>query len=191
MYNQIARGVLAGALVIGGIGAALIVPGLVEAADPSASPSATTPAPTTGTDGSSGTTAPDGCPGGRGMHGGPGGLDADDLTAAATALGMTEADLTTALESGKTAADVAADQGVDVQQVIDAIVASDKAEIDAAVKAGTMTQAQADQRLANLTQHVTDEVNGVAGGPGGRGMHGGPGDQAPAASPSTSGSTSS
>jgi len=55
-----------------------------------------------------------------------------------------------------------------VQKVIDAIVASDKAEIDAAVQAGTMTQAQADERLANLTQHVTDEVNGMAGGPGGR-----------------------
>ena len=77
-----------------------------------------------------------------------------------------------------------------MQKVIDAIVASDKAEIDAAVQAGTMTQAQADERLANLTQHVTDEVNGMAGGPGGRG-HGGPHDQAPAASPTTSGSTSS
>lgn len=138
-----------------------------------------------------------GGPGGPG-HGGPGGLDADDLTAAAKALGMTDADLTTALNSGKTAAAVAKDKGVDVQKVIDAIAAADTAEFAAAVKAGTMTQAQADQMLANLTAHVTDEVNGVAGGPGGRGFgpggrgdHGpmgggwGPGNGAPNASPST------
>lgn len=109
--------------------------------------------------------------GGGGNHGGPGGLDADDLTAAASALGMTEADLTTALNSGKTAAAVAKEKGVDVQKVIDAIVAADKAEFAAAVKAGTMTQAQADQMTSGLTAHVTDEVNGVAGrgGPGGQG----------------------
>ena len=125
---------------------------------------------------------------GRGIcHGGPGGLDADDLTAAAKALGMTEADLTTALNGGKSAATVAKAKGVDVQKVIDAIVASDKAELAAAVKAGTMTQAQSDAQVANLSAHVTDEVNGVAGAGGHGGMgHGGPGDQTPQASPSSS-----
>jgi RNA polymerase sigma-70 factor, ECF subfamily len=53
-----------------------------------------------------------------------------------------------------------------------------------------MTQAQADQQIANLTTHVTDEVNGVAGsgGKGSLGDHGGglsTGVQ-PSASPSTS-----
>ncbi len=116
--------------------------------------------------------------GGPGGHGGPGGLDADDLTAAAKVLGMTEADLTTQLSAGKTVAQVATAKSVTLQTVIDAISAADKAEFAAAVKAGTMTQARADQMLANLTAHVTDEVNGVAGGPGGRGGpggHGGPG----------------
>jgi hypothetical protein len=133
---------------------------------------------------------PGGPGGGPGGHGGPGGLDADDLTAAAKALGMTEADLSTALNSGKTAAAVAKEKGVAVQTVIDAIVAADKAEFAAAVKAGTMTQAQADQMTANLTAHVTDEVNGVAGGPG-HGPMGGPGAPggAPYASPSASAGT--
>ncbi|MHB8961000.1 MAG: hypothetical protein ACYDAN_15425 [Candidatus Limnocylindrales bacterium] len=112
-----------------------------------------------------------GGPGAMGGHGGPGGLAADDLTAAAKALGMTEADLTTQLSGGKTVAQVATAKSVALQTVIDAIAAADKAEFAAAVKAGTMTQAQADQMLANLTAHVTDEVNGVAGRPGG---HGGP-----------------
>lgn len=136
---------------------------------------------------------------GGGAHGGPGSLDADDLTAAAKALGMTEADLTTALNSGKTAAAVAKEKSVDVAKVIDAVVASDKAEIAAAVKAGTMTQAQADQRLADLTTHVTAEVNGTGGGgPGGHGGrgHGGPDGQGgpdgttPNASPSAGTGTS-
>ena len=47
-------------------------------------------------------------------------------------------------------------QGVDVQKVIDALVQDQKDEVAAAVKAGTMTQAQADQQLANVTTHVTD-----------------------------------
>ena len=121
------------------------------------------------------------------------------VTAAAQVLGMTDAELTAALQSGKTTAQVATGKGVELQKVIDAIVAADKAEFAAAVTAGTMTQAQADDRIANLAAHVTDEVNGVAGkgGPGGMGGgrgHGGfePGghgshgpDGAPGAAPST------
>jgi len=187
MQKRIAAGVALGAVLIGTAGAALGLPSLAAAADPTAAPTTSTSTAAPATPGSTGTTGTPGTPGdrmgGHGGHGGPGGLDADDLTAAAKALGMTEADLTTALAGGKSAAAVAKDKSVDVQKVIDAIVTADKAEIAAAVKAGTMTQAQADQRLANLTAHVTDEVDGVAGTPGdrmgGHGGHGGPGDQAP------------
>jgi hypothetical protein len=187
LQKNIAAGVVAGALVIGGVGTALILPRMAEAADPTPSPAASSSTTTVpvAPGGSTGT----GIAGDHRGHGGPGGLDADDLTAAAKALGMTEADLTTALNGGKSAADVAKDKGVDVQKVIDAIVASDKAEFAAAVTAGTMTQAQADQLLANLTTHVTDEVNGVAGGPGGHGGHGGPGGQAPSSGTSGSGTS--
>jgi hypothetical protein len=188
VQKHITAGVVVGAFLIGTVGAALALPRAAVAADPTPSPAATSAAPTT----SAATAAPVAPGGSNGTdatvdhrgHGGPGGLDADDLTAAAGALGMTEADLTTALQGGKTAAQVAADRGVDVQKVIDAIVAADKAEIAAAVTAGTMTQAQADERLANLAAHVTDEVNGVASGPGG---HGGPGPDGQAPSGTQSG----
>ena len=174
MHKQLATRVAAGAFLIGSVGAALVLPNIVAAADPSAAPSATTSTAPATTPGTTGTTDPACDHGGRAGHG-PGGLDADDLTAAAKALGMTEADLTTALQGGKTAAGVAADQGVAVQKVIDAIVAADQAEIAAAVKAATITQAQADQRLPNLTAHVTDEVNGVGRhGMGGHGRDGTP-----------------
>jgi hypothetical protein len=162
LRNSILAGAAAGAFLIGAAGTTLIAPSAVDAADPTATPTAatTTPAATPATDDTS--------PGFSGREHGPG-LDTDDLAAASKALGITEAALQAELEAGKTAAQVAEAKGVDVQQVIDAVVAYDTADIDAAVTAGTMTQAQADERLANLTQHVTDEVNGVAGDHGPRG----------------------
>ena len=44
--------------------------------------------------------------------------------------------------------------------MIDALVADGQSELDGAVKAGTMTQAQADQEKTELTQRATDQVNG-------------------------------
>ncbi|MGE0877138.1 MAG: hypothetical protein AB7O61_00690 [Acidimicrobiia bacterium] len=135
-----------------------------------------------------------GGPGGAGMGVGRG----QAITAAAGALGVSEADLKTALQSGKSLADVAADKGVDVQKVIDAIVAAEKTEIEQAVTDGKITRDQADKAEANLTQRVTDMVNkagkgkGMAGpGMGGRGRRGPAGaGQAPAGGPSGSTSTS-
>lgn len=106
--------------------------------------------------------------GGRGP-GGPGGFGHDeavsDTSVLAKAIGISETDLKTALASGQTVAAVAKAHSVDVQTVIDALVADSKSELAAAVKAGTLTQAQADAMQANLVQHATDQVNGTFGGP--------------------------
>ena len=64
-----------------------------------------------------------GGPGMGGRHGAPG------LDAAATALGITKDELRTELEAGKTIAEVATAKGVDVQKVIDALVAQAKTRI--------------------------------------------------------------
>ncbi len=173
MQKRIGAGIVAGALIVAGAGASILGIQVTNAADPTAAPAATAGTSTNPT------TPNDNCDlGEHGGRGGPGGLDADDLTAAAKALGMTEADVTAALTSGQTPAEIAKAKGVDLQKVIDAIVAVEKTKIAAAVTAGTMTQAQADGRLANLTAHVTDEVNRLAEGPGGpggmgKGGHGG------------------
>ena len=95
-----------------------------------------------------------GGPGGRGERGGGAGL-----AAAATALGMTEADLHTAVHSGKTIAAIAKEKNVDVNTVIDAMVAATKTRLDAEVKAGTLTQEQADTRLTEAKTRITDTVN--------------------------------
>ncbi len=54
----------------------------------------------------------------------------------ANILGVTEDELKTALANGETIADVATEQGVAVQEVIDAIVAATTERVDAAVEAG-------------------------------------------------------
>jgi len=115
--------------------------------------------------------------GGRGERGkgGPG------LEVAAQALGMTADELHTALDGGQTLAQVASDKGVNVQVVIDALVASATNHINEEVTSGEITQAQADQKLADLSQRVTDRVNNPRpeGGPrGGHGPKGAPADQA-------------
>jgi hypothetical protein len=113
---------------------------------------------------------PDGGPGHVGRGPGPG------LTVAATAIGISEDDLRTALQGGDTIADVARAKGVDVTTVIDAIVAEMNSHLDEAVADGHLTQAQADERKANATERATDLVNGElpARGPGGPGGFGGP-----------------
>jgi ribosomal protein S20 len=86
-------------------------------------------------------------------QGGPG------LDAAAQALHLSAADLRSKLEGGKTIAQVAQDQGVDVQSVIDAMVADATAHIDQEVQQGTLTAEQANQRKANLKDRITQHVN--------------------------------
>jgi hypothetical protein len=123
-----------------------------------------------------------GGPGGPGFHhhgGGPG------LDAAATYLGVTEAQLHTALESGKTLADVAKATGKTVDGLVAAMVADAKQHTADEVAAGRLTTAQQTQILSDLEQHITGMVNGQMPdhGPGGRGF--GPPPAAPQASPSS------
>ena len=114
--------------------------------------------------------------GGRGsMGGGFGGMGMNQShDAAAKALGMTSDELYAAVQSGKSLADVAKDQKVSVDSLVKAMVADAKADLAAAVKAGTMTQAQADTMKSSLTERITNQVNGVrVGGGMGGGMGGG------------------
>lgn len=110
-------------------------------------------------------------PGGGFGHGGPMSMDA-----AATYLGLTEAELHTQLESGKTLAQIAKDKGKSVDGLVKAITDSIKTKLAAAVKAGTITQAQADAMLKQATARVGDMVNGTlpkrGDGDGGHGFGG-------------------
>ena len=96
---------------------------------------------------------------GRGGRGGPHGRGAD-LAAAATALGMSEEDLRTALAAdGATLAQVAEDRGVAVDTVVQALVEAGRERIARAVTDGRLTQERADEWLAELEQRVSERVD--------------------------------
>lgn len=84
-----------------------------------------------------------------------------DVAAIASILKLTEAELKTQVQSGKTLAQIATAQGVNVQLVISAIVADAQTHIASEVTSGEITQAQADTKLAGLTAKVTEMVNTV------------------------------
>ena len=107
-------------------------------------------------------------PGGPGFGRGPIGARLDT---AAEALGITADELRDALQDGKSIADVAGEKGVDVQAVIDALVADATAKIDEKVASGDLDADRAAELKENLVEHITDMVNHEGGlrgpGPGG------------------------
>ncbi len=94
----------------------------------------------------------------NGRRGHRGGCNLDD---AAEAIGIDEADLRAAVESGDTIADVAEANGVDVDTVIDSMVEAKAEHIAEKVDEGRITQEEADEKLADLEAKITDRVNGV------------------------------
>jgi len=82
------------------------------------------------------------------------------LDAAATYLGLTEAQLRTQLESGKSLADVAKAQGKSVDGLKQAMLASIKAKLDQAVTDGKLTASQRDDIMAKITASIDDLING-------------------------------
>jgi hypothetical protein len=82
--------------------------------------------------------------------------------AAAAYLGLTEAQLHSELEGGKTLAQVAQAHGKSVAGLIDALVADAKKHLDAAVAAGRLTQAQENDMLSGLRDRITNRVNSRA-----------------------------
>jgi hypothetical protein len=111
-----------------------------------------------------------------GFHGGGGfGHHGGGLDGAAAYIGVTDAQLRTDLESGKTLAQVAKAHGKTADGVIAAMVAAEKKELDAAVTSGRITKAQEDQMVSNLKARITDLVNRMGpprGLPGFRGHEG-------------------
>ncbi|WP_432507363.1 hypothetical protein [Kineococcus arenarius] len=136
---------------------------------------------------------------GGGGHGGFGGGRALDLDAAAEALSLGTDELRTALQAdGATLASVAADQGVEEQALVDALVAAGEERVQQAVTDGRLTQEQADERIAELPEQVAAAIDqefaaGKGGGRGG-GRRGGSADSTDGSSTggsSTAGSSTS
>lgn len=90
-----------------------------------------------------------------------------DAEAIATALGITTDELREAREAGQSLAAIAADEGVPVEMVVEAIVDAKGARLAEDVAEGELTQAEADERLADAHARATEKVNNVPGGPEG------------------------
>jgi hypothetical protein len=102
---------------------------------------------------------------------------ANEIAAAATYLGLSEADLRTRLRDGQSLADVAKAQSKDVAGLKTAILDAAKADLDKAVADKKLTQSQADDISNGLKAHIDDIVDANVklrfrgqGGPGGPGM---------------------
>ncbi len=89
------------------------------------------------------------------------------LDAAASYLGLTEAQLRSELASGKSLAQVARDHSKSVEGLVSALVDAEKKELAEAVASGRIAKAQEDELLAGLKNRIANLVNATGlGGPG-------------------------
>jgi hypothetical protein len=108
----------------------------------------------------------------RALGGGPGFGPAGELGAAAKYLGLTPRKLFSELRGGKSLADVASDQNKPVAGLKAAMKAAETARLDAAVKAGRLTDAERTRIESDLDQRLDDMVNGTPPKLGFRFRHG-------------------
>jgi hypothetical protein len=131
--------------------------------------------------------------GGKGGPEGKGGPGKFMTATLATTLKLTQEELKTQLHSGKSLADVAKAQSVDIADVKTTLTSDFTAHLAEEVTSGEHTQAEADAKLAEFKTNLDTMVNRVGpaggmkgegrgpGGPGGRHGHGPMGQGAPAA----------
>lgn len=81
-----------------------------------------------------------------------------DLDTAAETIGIEVEDLRSALESGQSIAEVATDNGVEPDIVVEAMVAETAEHLSEKVESGRVTQDEADERLADKTERITTRV---------------------------------
>jgi hypothetical protein len=81
----------------------------------------------------------------------------------ASALGMTPQELSSELQSGKTLKEIISDQNKTVDDVVNAVAATVRQQLDTAVANGKLTQQREDTILSNLKSRLTDLINN--GGP--------------------------
>jgi hypothetical protein len=80
-------------------------------------------------------------------------------------LGLTEDELHVEREAGKTFAEIASEQGVDAQAIVDAMVAAQRELIEQALGDGQLTEAQAQALIARAETMAALRVNKPAGAP--------------------------
>lgn len=80
------------------------------------------------------------------------------LEAAAEIVGVETDELRTMLRGGQTLAEIAAANGVSQEQLVSALTDSANERLDEAVADGRLTQAEADEKRASLTERIQERV---------------------------------
>jgi hypothetical protein len=88
-------------------------------------------------------------------------IRAQGLAISATTIGVTPQALLAELKTGKSIAQVAGENNVAVADVVTALTTAADAQVAGAVKAGVITQAQADKITAKIPARITKIVNHV------------------------------
>lgn len=96
---------------------------------------------------------------GPGQHG-PGQRGPRGAGVIADILGLDGSEIRDALQGGSTIADLAAEQGVAIVDVVVVLVAQTEERVAAGLESGRIDQEKADEILANAEQHAEDLVNG-------------------------------
>lgn len=94
------------------------------------------------------------------------------LEIAAETIGVEPEELAEALRSGRSMAEVAEANGVDPQVVVDALVADAEEHLARAVENGRLDEDEVAEKLDEITERITDAVNGELEPRGPRGPHG-------------------
>ncbi len=81
------------------------------------------------------------------------------IAVAAEQLDLTTEELIAELQTDKSIADVAAEKGVAVDAIVDAVIDAQAERLAAAVEAGRLTQEQVDNMLEKMRTNVTERVN--------------------------------
>ncbi len=99
-----------------------------------------------------------------GMMGWGGPAEGSMMSIVAEKLDMTIQELWAEFQAGKTLTDLVAEKGLEMQDIVDAVLSSHAEFLAAQVEAGNLTQAQADAMQAMMSANI--EANLSAGGTG-------------------------
>ncbi|MEA3309594.1 MAG: hypothetical protein U9Q70_08810 [Chloroflexota bacterium] len=74
----------------------------------------------------------------------------------ADALNMTTDEVKAALQDGQTVAEIADEEGLELEDVVDAVLADAEEKLAEVVENGHLTQEEADEKLADLAENITE-----------------------------------
>ncbi len=86
------------------------------------------------------------------------------INSVAKLLGMTTSDIAAQRQAGESMVDIAAARGVDLATLVNTVIADRQAQLDSLVKAGRITQAQADKAIEVMKDNVTANLSRTAVG---------------------------